>query len=306
MADARNHPRYVVISPVKDEERYVESTLRSIVAQTVRPLRWVIVDDGSTDRTPELVQQYAHEHSWIQVLRRETKAARQPGSLVMHAFYHGLEAAKDLPFDFVVKLDCDVELTADYFERILERFQLDPRLGIASGVYLEVGPAGWEPIPMPSYHACGASKVMRAQCFEEIGGFVCERGWDTVDEIRAQVRGWTTRHFEDLQFRHLKVEGSGIGDVRTNVMHGEVYYVTGGGPLFLLIKVLHRMVTGTPLLVGGLALLWGYLRLRLANREMLLNATEARYYRKLLNRRIWRWLAKVVGMRPKAQAWGLS
>lgn len=288
--DRRPSPanRYLVVSPVKDEARHVERTLRSMIEQTLRPVLWVIVDDGSTDGTAEILRRHAQAHDWIRIVTREPGRARLPGSAVMHAFYHGLERAGDVDHDFVVKLDCDLELPRDYFENVLRRFELDPRLGIASGVYLEEGPAGWTPVPMPAYHAAGASKVMRRRCFADIGGFVRERGWDTVDEVRAQVKGWSTTHFADIRFQHLKPEGSGIGSMRTHVMHGDVYYLTGGGPLFLLLKAAHRMVTGTPKVVGGLAMLYGYLRCLVGGRERLVDAAEARHYRRLLNRRILR------------------
>ena len=104
----------------------------------------------------------------------------------MRAFAQGLSAASDLAFDYVVKLDCDLELPDDYFARLLAHFEAEPRLGIASGVYLEENATGhWQPVAMPDYHAAGASKVVRMECFHDIGGFVCERGWDTVDEVRA-------------------------------------------------------------------------------------------------------------------------
>ena len=279
-------PRYLIVSPVKDEERHVEQTLRSVTEQTVPPVRWIIVDDGSRDATPDILRRYALDYPWIQIVPRENTRSRQPGSAVMHAFYHGMEHARDVTFDYLVKLDCDVELPRDYFETLLDRFERDPRLGIASGVYLEDGPRGWCAVGMPEYHAAGASKVMRARCFEQIGGFVRERGWDTVDEVRAQVKGWATKHFPDLQFRHLKPEGSGIGSLRTNVMHGEVYFLTGGGVLFLLFKVAHRMVSGAPPVVGGLAMLFGYLRSRVSGRERLVSPAEARHYRRLLNQRL--------------------
>ncbi len=298
--------RYVIVSPVKDEERYVEKTLRAMIRQTVKPSRWVIVDDGSQDGTPQILQCHAKDCSWIHVVTLPRKTARQPGAPVIRAFHAGFECLGNEHFDFVVKLDCDLEFEADYFEQLLGRFQQDPRLGIASGIYLEETNQEWVPIQMPAYHAAGACKVIRARCFEEIGGFVAERGWDTVDEIRAQVRGWKTRHFEEIQFYHLKTEGSGIGDQRTNVMHGEVYYLTGGGTLFLLLKVLHRMVLGKPFILGGLALLWGYLKPRLSRKQILLNGAEVRFYRRLLNQRIWNRLVKAVGLKPKAEVWGLN
>ena len=110
---------------------------------------------------------------------------------------------------------------------------------------------------MPAYHAFGACKVVRSRCFEEIGGFPAAAGWDTVDEIKAWDRGWRTAHFADLPVRHHKREGSGIGPVRTSRMHGEIYYVTGGDPLFLLFKVLHRL-TAAPVFVSAWALAQGY------------------------------------------------
>lgn len=280
--------QYLIVSPVKDEEAYVERTLRSVAGQTVLPVRWIIVDDGSADGTAAILRRYAKQHPWIQIVSREASGPRQPGSAVMHAFYHGLAQADGATYDYLVKLDCDVELPPDYFESLLRRFERDPQLGIASGVYLEEGPNGWSPIGMPAYHAAGASKFMRARCFDEIGGFVRERGWDTVDEVRAQVKGWATRHFGDIRFRHLKPEGSGIGNMRTHVMHGDVYYLTGGGPVFLLLKAAHRMVTRAPIVGGGLAMLYGYARSWLSGRQRLVDADEARHYRRLLDRRLLR------------------
>jgi len=280
--------RYVVVSPVKDEAPRVTRTLESMDRQSLRPLRWVIVDDGSTDDTPALLASYARNRPWVRIVSNPTGTPRAPGSPVMRAFAQGLSVTSDLAFDYVVKLDCDLELPDDYFARLLAHFEAEPRLGIASGVYLEENATGhWQPVAMPDYHAAGASKVVRMDCFHDIGGFVCERGWDTVDEVRARTRGWDTRHFPDLQFRHLKPEGSGIGNLRTGIMHGEVYHATGGGIVFLGLKVAHRMVTGRPPVAGGLALGWGYLRAVLTGQPRLLDAQERAHYRLLQSRRLW-------------------
>jgi GT2 family glycosyltransferase len=279
-------PRYVVISPVKDEERYVELTLRAMTQQTLLPVVWVIVDDGSRDATPEIVARHAAQHGFIRLVRRQNTGARKPGSPVIHAFNHGCTTLETMDYDFIVKLDCDLSFGQDYFEKLLRRFQDDPRLGIASGVYLEVDASGtWAAVKMPFYHAFGASKVLRRKCFEEIGGFPPAAGWDTVDEIRAMTRGWKTGHFEDLPARHHKREGTGIGLVRTSRMHGEIFYVTGGDPLFLLLKVLHRATT-TPVLIGALALTLGYLGALAKRTPRLVTPKEARCYRRLLRRRL--------------------
>jgi glycosyltransferase involved in cell wall biosynthesis len=278
--------KYLVISPVKDEGLYVEHTLRSMIAQTVQPLRWIIVDDGSRDQTPEILDRYQKNHGFIRVVRNSPGQIRQPGSGVIRAFNRGLETAGDLDYDFIVKLDCDLSFDADYFEKLLHAFSEHPRLGIASGVYQEASEDGrWIEVPMPSYHAAGASKVVRRACFEEIGGFVAARGWDTVDEIRAMALGWDSRHFSEFKLRHLKPEGSGIGSIRTNMMHGEIYYLTGGSKLFFALKVVHRAIH-RPFLIGGLALFWGYMRAVTQRRQRLVSAEEARCYRSLLNGRL--------------------
>jgi glycosyltransferase involved in cell wall biosynthesis len=295
---------YVIVSPVKDEERYVERTIRSMVAQTVRPYRWIIVDDASSDRTAEIVESYARQHDWIQLVRRTHNTPRQPGSGVIRAFEAGYEFLKGDTYDFVVKLDCDLDLPPDYFERLLGKFSERPELGIASGVYLEEDQGTWHPVAMPEYHAAGACKVIRSACFEAIGGFVASRGWDTLDEIRAQVSGWSTQHFTDVTFNHLKPEGSAIGPLKTNIMHGEIYYLTGGSRLFLAFKVLHRMVSGTPLIISGLAMAWGFVRSAAVGKRRLVSDQEARHYARLLNSRIWNRLYRNSSAVPSAQATG--
>jgi glycosyltransferase involved in cell wall biosynthesis len=282
--DKQLHGPYVIVSPVKDEEKYIRETLESVTQQTVLPLRWIIVDDGSHDQTPDIVQEYASRLEWIRVVQTPG-GPRQPGSAVIRAFNYGLEFLRNVEFSFIVKLDCDLRLPLDYFEQLLSRFALDPKLGIASGVYQEERNGHTHLVKMPPYHAAGASKMMRSACFDEIGGFVCERGWDTLDEIRAQIRGWHTCHFDDLVMDHLKPEGTGIGLLRTNVMHGEIFYKTGGGALFFLGKAAARALRGRPPVLGGMAMLYGFFSARFRSKR-LVSSEEARHYRSLLNRRI--------------------
>jgi glycosyltransferase involved in cell wall biosynthesis len=271
---------------VRDEQEHIETTLRSMLAQTVRPKRWIIVDDGSADRTAEIVDQYAGEHPWISLVKLPRRAKRNVGSPVVQAFNAGLEHVRGEKFEFIVKLDCDLRIAPKYFGQLLARFEQDPRLGIASGAYLELHNAVWERVPMPDYHAAGACKVLRARCFEEIGGFVVSRGWDTVDEIRAQTLGWRTQHFPDLTFDHLKPEGSSRGSLYTSRLHGEVYYLTGGSLSFFLFKVAHRLVAGKPPILAGLMLLAGYLKPLILGRARLVSRGEARLYSRTLQQRV--------------------
>jgi GT2 family glycosyltransferase len=211
---------------------------------------------------------------------------RQPGSAVIRAFEAGCRSIQRQGAQFLVKLDCDLNLPPEYFERLIAKFLEDPALGIASGIYLEQHKGSWCPIRLPAYHAAGACKMVRTQCFTQIGGFVPCRGWDTLDEIRAQAAGWTTRHFPELEFYHLKEEGSGIGLLRTSSMHGQIHYLTGGGLFFFALKFLHRLLFGKPFFLSGVAMMFGYVKALASRKQKLVNRDEAVFYRRLLNRRI--------------------
>jgi len=277
---------YVIISPVKDEEKYIETTITAVIRQTVRPWRWIIVDDGSRDGTRGILRGYAERFPWITTLEVDREGKRRSPSPIMRAFARGLQSLSGSEFNFIVKLDCDLDLPPYYFEQLLAGFRDDERLGIASGIYLERIGSGWAPVKMPDYHAAGASKMLRAKCFREIGGFILERGWDTVDEIRARALGWKTCCFKELAFYHLKAEGSASGFLRTSLMHGDIDYLTGVNAPFFLLKVLHRMIVVKPRLLAGLATMGGFLRALLLRKPKLVSAREARLYRQLLNRRL--------------------
>lgn len=281
------HPKYVIVSPVKDEEQYVEMTLKSVTSQTMLPVLWVIVDDGSKDGTTGIIHRYLASYSFIRLVSNPNAGIRQTGSAVIRAFNHGYHEIGATGYDFIVKLDCDLSFGNEYFEKLLERFLMEERLGIASGVYLEPDRIGtWKEIVMPAYHAAGACKVLRRECYEEIGGFVAAAGWDTVDEIRAMTLGWRTTHFPPLQMKHHKLEGSGIGMLRTGIMHGEIYYRTGGDKLFFALKVLQRMAA-RPIVLGGLALMWGYLKSVLTRKQPLVTAAESKLYQARLRGRLY-------------------
>lgn len=279
-------PLYLIISPVRDEQEHIKRTIASVVAQRVRPAQWIVVDDGSRDQTGEILDQAARQHSWIKVIHRPDRGFRKTGSGEIDAFYEAYRTLASGAWDYIVKLDCDLSFEPDYFEKLLARFLADPKLGIASGIYLETREGCvWTEVPMPAYHAAGASKVVRRQCFEEIGGFIPERGWDTVDEIRAVSKGWHTTHFEDLKMKHWKREGTGMGLMHTSIMHGEIYYRVGGGKFFFILKALGR-ARHRPILFGSAGLVWGYVRSVLRRVPPLVTAEEARAYRSLLYERL--------------------
>ena len=279
---------YAIVTPVKDEEKYIASTIQSVLSQTVRPLKWVIVNDGSCDRTGEIIQSYVGNVDWISLITINRDCKRNLGHAESHAFEVGRGLLPNRPYRFIVKLDGDLALPPEYFSQMLRHFQDNERLGIASGVYLEEKDGEWQPIAMPAYHAAGAAKMVRTECFAAIGGFSKSPGWDTADEIKAWSKGWETSHFPELQFRHLKSEGSAMGAAGTGRLHGEVYYVCGGGKLFFLLKVLQRMLFGKPFVLSGLSLLYGYLHAAAIRRPKLVTAQEQALYRRVLNERMFR------------------
>ena len=280
---------YVVISPVKDEAKHIGNTLESMVRQTMKPLKWVIVDDDSKDDTVQIVKSFSDRYGWIHLLLNKRGAERKTGSAEALAFNLGCDLVREQPYDYIVKLDGDLQLPEDYFEKLLNEFQKEKRLGIASGIYLEQHGNEWQPVEMPDYHAAGASKVIRRECFEQIGGFITTPGWDTVAEIRAMSLGWQTAHFKNIRFHHLKNEGSAMGYLKMNFMQGGIFYLTGGSMRFFILKCLHRFLFGRPAILGGLAMAAGYSKKYFMRKPLLVTAAEGELYRHLLNERIsWR------------------
>lgn len=252
--------RMLVISPVKDEAEYIERTIASMVAQTHRPARWVIVNDGSTDRTGEIADAAAREHPWITVLHRPKGTGRRVGPGVVEAFYAGLATADLADFDFVCKLDGDLEFKAGYFAELFRRFAENPRLGTASGkCHLPVGD-GLVLERTGDAFSHGVAKLFRRECFEEIGGFVREVMWDGIDCHRCRMFGWEAVSYPDpeLAIVHLRQMGSSFKSVyHGRARWGRGQYFMGTHPLYLLGIAAYRMAE-RPWVLGGLCILWGY------------------------------------------------
>ncbi len=252
--------RILIVSPVKDEAEYLGRTVASMAAQTVRPARWVIVNDGSSDATGEIADAAAREHPWITVLHRPKGTGRRVGPGVIEAFYAGLGTQDLAAFDYVCKLDGDLEFPPHYLAAMLERFDADPRLGTASGkCYVPVdGKLVLERSGDGFSH--GVAKLYRRECFEAIGGFVREVMWDGIDCHRCRMLGWKAWSDPDpaVALTHLRLMGSS----HKGVLHGRVrwgrgQFFMGTHPLYLVGIALYRTAE-RPWLVGGACLLWGY------------------------------------------------
>jgi glycosyltransferase involved in cell wall biosynthesis len=252
--------RLLIISPAKDEAQYIGRTIASLAAQTHRPACWVIVDDGSTDGMGAIADRAAAEHSWIRVLHRPAGTQRRVGPGVIEAFYAGLEQVNLGDYDFVCKLDADLELPADYFAELLRRFAANPRLGTASGkAYIPVGDQ-WVLERSGDEFSHGVAKLFRRECFEEIGGFVREVMWDGIDCHRCRMLGWEAVSYPDpeLAIKHLRQMGSSFKSVyHGRLRWGRGQYFMGTHPLYLLGITGYRMLE-RPWVVGGLCILGGY------------------------------------------------
>jgi glycosyltransferase involved in cell wall biosynthesis len=251
--------KYAIITPVRDEEKYVAATIESIVHQSIRPTVWVIVDDGSSDRTPEILKLYADEYSWIRVVRRANRGHRLPGGGVVEAFYDGYRTIQSDDWQFLVKFDADLVPEPDYFERCFQHFSWDIHLGIGGGEIVHKDGEELEPEKTPRFHVRGATKIYRRDCWEDLGGLFPGAGWDTVDEIKANALGWQTYSFTDIPLLHLRRTGSAQGSFADNMKHGVVCYATGYHPLFVIASSIRRLPR-KPYIAGSFAILMGFVK----------------------------------------------
>lgn len=253
---------YVLVSPVRNEEQYIYKTIESIVRQTVRPIEYMIVDDGSTDRTAQIVKEAMRSHSWIRYFHRPDRGERKVGPGVIEAFYDGCQRLNTRAFNFIGKIDGDLVLGPHYFETLLGKFNMDKQLGAASGRLFTQLPSGKRVAHRLSNEmVVGAVQFIRRKCFEEIGGFVREVMWDGIAYHRCRMEGWRTRSFPDREL--IITELRPMGASHKSIFHGRLrwgrgQYFMGTHPLYLLAVMAYRMLE-RPYFIGGLCILLGYI-----------------------------------------------
>lgn len=255
--------RYALITPAWNEERHLPGLIRSVVAQTVRPVAWVIVSDGSTDGTDDLVRAAAREFPWIRLLRRERTSERHFAGKA-HAVNAAYDVLRSIDFDLIGNLDADIELPPDYYEFLVSKFEEMPRLGVAGTPFVE------DPTRPDAHsyahrfsdlaHVSGACQFFRRACFEELGGYTPLKGGgiDWVAVTTARMRGWTTRTFlEKCCFHHRAMGTADRNPLRARFRHGREEYIVGGHPLWQVLRGLFQM-KNRPKVLGGLSLMAGY------------------------------------------------
>jgi poly-beta-1,6-N-acetyl-D-glucosamine synthase len=289
-------PAYVLITPARNEAQFIELTLRSMVAQTALPLRWVIVSDGSTDETDDIVRRYAADHPWIVLLRMPERAERHFAGKV-HAFNAGYEQVKDLSFDIVGNLDGDVSFQPDHFEFLIARMAQNPQLGVAGAPFRE-GSFQYDYRYSNIENVWGGCQLFRRECFEGIGGYLPLKGGciDHVAVVSARMHGWQTRTFtEKVVFHHRKMGTAQRGWLKARFNMGVKDHSVGNHPLWELARTIYQM-KHRPFIVGGLALGWGYAWSMLSRRTIPLSSELVKFARREQLRR----LTKHLGRRSAA------
>jgi poly-beta-1,6-N-acetyl-D-glucosamine synthase len=252
--------KYTVVTPARNEAQFIELTIKSVLAQTVLPVKWVIVSDGSTDGTDDIVSAYLKDNPWIELLRMPERTERHFAGKV-HAFNAGYMRLRDVSYDVIASLDADISFDSEYFAYLLGKLSENPRLGLV-GTPFKDGPN-----PIYDYrfvnveHVSGACQVFRRQCFEAIGGYrpVKGGGIDYLAVVTARMKGWQTRTFTDKISHHHRVMGTAEhGVFRARFRYGVKDYVFGNHPLWQMFRSIYQM-SKPPLFIGGAALMSGYM-----------------------------------------------
>lgn len=230
---------YSVITPVRDEAENLPRLASALAAQTRLPRTWTIVDNGSADGTLELARTLADEHGWIRVLTVPGAGAADRGAPIVRALHAAIADLEADPPEIVVNVDADISMEPDYFERLLDRFAAEPRLGIASGSGFELQDGEWRQRHVTGSTVWGASRAFRWACLQEILPFEERVAWDGIDEFKANARGWRTEAFEDIPFRHHRREGERDGAAwRARSNQGHAAYYVGYRPWYLVLRAL--------------------------------------------------------------------
>jgi biofilm PGA synthesis N-glycosyltransferase PgaC len=258
-------PSYAIISPVRDEAAHIRRTLEAIVAQTHLPSEWVIVDDGSTDATPEIVSEYVAEYPWIRMIESGLGGRRERGSRIVDGFNRGRSQLRE-PADVTVKLDGDLYLPPQYFAWVAEVFARVPTAGLVGGIGYVWNGEAWTPEKVAKHNVHGPFKAYRTACLEDIGGLQSSMCWDGIDEYSARARGWSIHVLSELSVLHFKQRGSAQNWWEARWEEGVGNAFMGYRPEFLMLRAIYRGLVETPPVLSGLVLLGGFLWSRLTQK----------------------------------------
>lgn len=251
--------KYIIISAVRNEEDYIEKTIHSVINQTVLPQKMVLVNDGSTDRTAEIINSYQKKYPWITRIDLTDRGFYHPGEGIVKAFYKGYDLVKDMDWDFVVKMDCDLSFAPDYFETMMKEFSSDSRLGIASGgIYNVLSEDKIVQEKGKEDHPWGAAFMIDRDCFNETGGLQPTLGWELASIIKAQMKGWNTRcFFVHILYHYRLTGGRHSGLTKGRFRHGRNLYRFGYPFFYIFLKAAYRLFE-KPYFIGSAGIIAGY------------------------------------------------
>lgn len=282
MQHKKKSVRYVLITAARDEEAHIEKTIQSVISQTILPKKWVIVSDGSTDCTDEIVKRYEVDFGFVQLLRRESDSSRNFASKV-YAFRTGLEQLNGIEYDFIGNLDADVSFEPSYYERVLAKFQDEPKLGIAGGRLSDLCGGKWVRQRISaSSSVSGPIQMFRRKCYEKIGGLTPSTigGVDAIAEITARMKGWQVRSFSDLKIFHHKQTGIGNRNIwHARLNGGIIQYSVGYHWLFAIARSLYKIFQ-RPYLLGSILTLCGFCWANLQKKERVVPDEVMQYLRR--------------------------
>ncbi|MFA6455782.1 MAG: glycosyltransferase [Bacteroidota bacterium] len=274
--------KYIIITPVRDEEQFLHRTVDSVVKQSILPAKWIFVDDNSKDTTPEILKQYADQYRFIHIKTIDETTERLPGVGVMRAFEYGLRGENIHDYDYIVKLDADLEFHELFFENMFSEFSKNSNLGIASGLATEMN---GKPVSNNySGHTYGCAKIYTTKCFHDILPVEKIKSWDLIDNIKANLKGYDSKIIKSEILLHLKPMDSVIGKYKENYLKGYYSGYLRYDVIFNFLKFL-KVCTETPLIVGGLMYLAGYVKSILVN-DRYHNKHVTKYLRRQQRKRL--------------------
>ena len=299
MVDPNSPVPYVLITPACNEEKLIEYSLKSVVKQTVLPVKWVIVNDGSKDATASIVERYVEKYGWIELVNLPKRQGRNFAAKV-HAFNAGRERLKDVEYEVIGNLDADVTLDADHFEFLMGKFRNDAALGVAGTIFVEDGYNSAIDSFEGQNYVSGQCQMFRRQCFDEIGGYFPSKngGIDWIAVKTARMIGWRTRSFREKSFFHHRVLGTADrGLIGSSYAYGRKDYYLGGHPLWELFRSVYRMAK-KPYVIAGVALFWGYFQAYLKHDQRPVSDELMKFHRKDQMRMLKKILLSAITLKP--------
>jgi len=291
--------KYVVITPAYNEEKYIQQVIESVISQSKIPLQWVIVDDGSTDNTKKIIQNFLDDNEWISYIRREKTPGHTYYSSNVYAILDGIKQLKNIEYDYIAILDADIILCENYYEKVLEKFELYPELGVATGTYFEVLDGKKVEAKIDRMSTPKAIQVFKRKSYEKIGGYLPLKhgGEDSCAEVMVRMAGWQSWSFDEIQVEHLRPVGTRNSSalLMARFKLGYTDFNMGTHPAFMLFKSIKRCLTEQPYFSSGVARLLGFIYGYVKQEKKQVPVEMIVYLRKeQLNR-----LKRVIGMGKK-------